>query len=636
MLSLSKEGYFNKMNYRAFSLAVLAFLAACDDSQENASESNFTPPAEIVAALPVVIQAAEPAQVKPPLTPEEAFNAAAPPDTVIDEKTHFDTTADGSVALADVSQKASAKRHNMVLDGKTIYFTARAGHLVTYDADKKNPEAAVFYTAYTRDDLPKEKRPVTFFWNGGPGSSSIWLHMGSWAPKRLKSDAPNIPESDYAKQPESFPFLDNDISLLGQSDLVFVDPPGAGYSAAIAPLKNRDLWGTDIDAKVVADFITRYNNVNGRQSSPKYLYGESYGGIRTPIVANLLQAAGTSRFEPDSSGKAPVVLSGYILNSPLVDYTSNCHMRNTFGTAAEKAKYWSCAGFIPSYAMTADYFHKSIRKNETKADFLTAMKTYTRDVYTPIFDEYIVDGYIKESEWENFQQTKPGKDFQKDLSDRFVEDQLFWDTDRRPLDLRPHFFQLRYTDEKGKNGFRTGRFDARMKVPLVNGETAYAADDYIDKAFLNQFKTYLPDFANYNAVSDYQPSNSVARGNWAWKRASQASNMPTSTPDILSALTYNPGLKLLILHGYQDIATPGFQTELDLEAVGLLDRIPVKWFEGGHMIYNDESSRPLLKKTLDQYYEGAPYDAEAAVAVQSMQQSRIVSAKRLVDAAAAN
>ncbi|KOT22357.1 serine carboxypeptidase family protein [Burkholderia mallei] len=161
---------------------------------------------------------------------QDVFARTAPADKVLDDSNIYDTTKDGSIALSKVNEDSSVKRHTITINGKVLPYVARAGHLVAYrqNGAGKKAEAAIFYTAYTRDALPKEHRPVTFLWNGGPGSASIWLHMGSWGPKRLKSDAPNM--ADPTKQPDSFPFEDNAISLLDQSDIVFVDPPGTGLS----------------------------------------------------------------------------------------------------------------------------------------------------------------------------------------------------------------------------------------------------------------------------------------------------------------------------------------------------------------------------------------------------------------------
>ncbi|MEX3630281.1 MAG: peptidase [Burkholderia sp.] len=546
---------------------------------------------------PIQSKVATPAPVPSPqitaASEQEVFDKVAPADKLLDDANIYDTRYDGSIALTKINEDSSVKRHTITIDNKVLPYVARAGHLIAYHGDGtgKKPEAAIFYTAYTRDALPKENRPVTFLWNGGPGSSSIWLHLGSWGPKRLKSDAPNM--ADPTKRPDSFPFEDNAVSLLDQSDIVFVDPPGTGYSTAIAPLTNTDLRGTDIDAQVVADFITSYINKYNRQSSPKYLYGESYGGIRTPIVANLLEQAGTSGYAPDPSGKPAKVLAGFILNSPILDYSSPCD-----STRGET----SCAGFIPSYAMAADYFKKSSKRGaQSQEQYLAELRTLARKTFQPIYDSYFKHGKPTEA-WNSFASSAQGQTVINTLADYtgIPASSL----QGRNFNMGPASFQSQLV-----SGYQLGRYDARMKVPNGNG---FDADDYIDVAFLNQLKTYFPDFVNYKSRSRYKASGETTYP-WKWQRAGSDSDNPESITDIQAVLTANPDAKLLILHGYEDIATPGFQTELELEGVHLGDRIPVKWFEGGHMIYNTESSRAPLKQVIGDYFQSPARIANGAL-----------------------
>lgn len=509
----------------------------------------------------------------------QAKAPAAEPDRVVNDPTLYNTGPDGQVNLAQVNETSSLKHHSMAIDGKLVRFTAGAGHLVVSGADGK-PEAAFFYTAYTMDGAPKNTRPVTFLWNGGPGSASIWLHMGSWAPKRLKSDAPNI--ISYGTQPESFPLVDNEITLLKQSDLVFVDPPGTGYTAAIAPHKNRDFWGVDVDGQVVADFITRYINQANRQSSPKYLYGESYGGIRTPIVAKLLERQGTSRYAPDPTGKPPVILTGVILNSPILDYATNCEMVGDV----------SCAGYLPSYAMMANFFNKSpARGSQTIEQYLESLRQFTSVRYAPV--EAMTAATRKK-----FLDTQKGWALLNDLVARAALDTLTWS---RAFKQLPGDYR-----EELMPGFDLGRYDGRMKVPAGN---SYAPDDYINVAFLNQFKQLMPYYVNYRSASAYE---SLGNAIYYWDWNHNGTTDPNSLADIQVALTYDPGLKWLVMHGYEDNATPGYQTELDLIGVDLAGRVPVKWFEGGHMTYNTEASRPALEAVISDFYAAPPFGSDAA------------------------
>lgn len=589
------------MQNRSLSRAVItAFtvvaLTACGGG--SGGSPSFTPIAGVFgtgATAPPPTPAPTPAEAE---SEAAVFARVAPADKVLDDPNAYDTTSSGSIDLSAVNEDTSVKQHTITINGQVLPYVARAGHLVAYrnvtPTRKSGAEAAIFYTSYTRDGLPKENRPVTFLWNGGPGSASIWLHMGSWGPKRLKSDAPNMP--DPTKQPESFPFEDNAISLLDKSDIVFVDPPGTGLSTAIAPLKNKDLWGTDIDAQVVADFITAYINKYNRQSSPKYLYGESYGGIRTPIVANLLEQAGTSHYIADLSGKPSKVLAGFILNSPLVNYNTSCEM--TRGRS-------SCEGYIPSYAMVSDYLKKSTKRGaKTQDQYLAELRTFARttfkDTLTTYFDP---SDYTKPKDaaaWNTYVGSAQGKAVLEQMEAYTGISADYWGGTH--FNFIPNYFESVLI-----SGAKLGRYDGRMMVP--NG-TAFGADDYINVAFLNQLKTYFPDFVNYKFKGAYEPLNRQTIGSWKWARIdSDVGSRPQSITDIQAVLTFNPDSKILILHGYEDIATSGFQTELDLEGAGLSSRIPVKWFEGGHMIYNTESSRAPLKQTLDDYYALPAQDA---------------------------
>lgn len=625
---------------------VLAALTACGGGDGSVS---ITPMVTTVDTA--VTQPAPPSASAEEESEAAAFARLAPADKVLEDSNIYDTTKGGSIALKAVSEDSSVKRHTIVVNGESVPYTARAGHLVAYGTESnavagsaladgvatstRKPQAAIFYTSYTRDGLPKENRPITFLWNGGPGSASIWLHMGSWGPKRLKSDAPNMP--DRTVQPTSFPFVDNDISLLNQTDIVFVDPPGTGYSTAIAPFTNGDLWGTDIDAQVVADFITAYINKYSRQSSPKYLYGESYGGIRTPIVANLLEQAGTSHYASDPSGKPAKVLTGFILNSPLINYNSNCNMTGVFkpsvGTVLPEGT--SCAGYIPSYAMVADYFGKSKKRGaKTQEQYLEELRKYAKTTYSTIlrtsaaFDQKTLKPNANYPIWARSDEgrkalgeltdyigldlTAEGKIFERGAWYGFDN---YWENIH--ANLLPSKVQFYFLKDPNQV---LGRYDARMYVPLTNN---FAADSYIDVAFLNQAKSYFPDFVNYKTSSVYQPLNNepLLNGadfspNWKFHRDGTNFYLPQSITDLQAVLTANPESKIMILHGYEDIATPGFQTELDLEGASLQDRIPVKWFEGGHMTYNTESSRAPLSKVINDFYLNPARDS-AGTHVQS-------------------
>ncbi|RCW86367.1 S10 family serine carboxypeptidase-like protein [Phyllobacterium bourgognense] len=568
---------------------------------------------------------------------EDAYKLYAVEDEAITDTNPYGAATYGSVTFDKVDESPSVKRHSMQLGDKTVWFTAKAGHLVAYAQKDKNnpdakrdPQAAVFYMSYTRDDLPKEGRPVTFFFNGGPGESSIWLHLGAWAPWRLKVDQPNVPADAKSGPPKSYPFVENPETLLDKTDLVFVDPIGAGYSQAISSdVKkhiNKDFWGVDADAKVMRDFITRYINVNKRQSSPKYLYGESYGGgIRVPVLAKLLIDAGTTNFDDDKSGKPPVVLTGSTLHSPILDYGSNC---STGGGS-------SCAGYIPTYVLTSDFFGKSTGHDKTRpyTKFVEQLRSFTREEYTPAITEYLK--VERGAQWTTYTQT-----FLDEMS------RLTGITATRLSDSKgnvtnyaniwrqwptvtvgkcePDRKQQEGYMNALKPGFSYNLYDTRM---VLESSVPYDFEYSEDDAFKARMATFVPEYLNYKNSAEYIASpnltnKDLSKGwDWGTNRGGVEKKKTSSLSDLALAINGAPGLKLIVTHGYFDAATPFFQTELDLDVVvnvhgadvKLSDRIPVHNFEGGHMIYYVEKARPALKRTMDNFYDAPPYTPPATV-----------------------
>src|SRR5579859_3039573 len=193
-----------------------------------------------------------------------------------------DTTVYGNGpndSVTDATENAAITHHSTTLGGREVAYTATAGHLVTVDPSSSRPAAKVFFVAFTEDRPDTADRPVTFFYNGGPGSSSVYLLLGSFAPMRIRTAMPSFtPPAPYTIEP-------NPDTLLDRSDLVFINPVGTGYSAAIAPNLNRDFWGVDQDARSLVAFIKRFLTSYDRWDSPKFLFGESYGTARSCVLA---------------------------------------------------------------------------------------------------------------------------------------------------------------------------------------------------------------------------------------------------------------------------------------------------------------------------------------------------------------
>ncbi|MBV8934317.1 MAG: peptidase S1, partial [Alphaproteobacteria bacterium] len=206
---------------------------------------------------------------------ENAESRQSPTDQPLLDTTPYGAGKDDSVI--DATEAVAVTRHSVTIADKALTYTARAGHLVTVDEISAKPVAKIFYVAFTLDDAEPSTRPVTFFYNGGPGSSSVFLLLGSFGPRRIQTSMPQF------TPPAPYTLVDNPDSLLDRSDLVFIDPVGTGYSAAIAPRRNGDFWGVDQDAGSIRQFVKRYLTRYNRWNSPKFLFGESYGTPRTCV-----------------------------------------------------------------------------------------------------------------------------------------------------------------------------------------------------------------------------------------------------------------------------------------------------------------------------------------------------------------
>src|SRR5579863_8229880 len=239
-------------------------------------------------------------------------------------------------SVSDTSENAAVTHHTATIAGATIAYTAKAGHLVTVDQYSAQPAAKIFYVSFTADAAGPAPRPVTFFYNGGPGSSSVFLLLGSFGPRRIKTSMPDF------TPPAPYELLDNADSLIDRSDLVFINPVGTGYSAAIAPGKNRDFWGVDEDARSIKQFIKRYLTAYGRWNSPKFLFGESYGTPRTCVLTWLLHEDG-------------VDLNGIVLQSSILDYSQPSISVGIFPTFAADALFHGKAKVHPPPTDLATY-----------------------------------------------------------------------------------------------------------------------------------------------------------------------------------------------------------------------------------------------------------------------------------------
>ena len=460
----------------------------------------------------------------------------------------------GTASLTGAIEAAATVQTSITLDGRKFDYGVKTGHLTATDLSTGLPAASFFYVAYTAGAQPAAQRPVTFFYNGGPGSASLWLHLGAFGPRRLATAFPSTTPPATPMQ-----LVDNQETLLDHSDLVFVDAIGTGYSQAVAPRTNAQFWGVDQDAGAFRDFVRRYLAANGRQTSPLYLFGESYGGPRTAVLANLLESAG-------------VRVAGVMLQSPAMNYNSNCGVFNP--------GQLSCEGYIPSYTAVSAY-HKD---GSLPADFssvLNSARAFAASSYRSEVGPFLASG------------VPPTDATVAQLFSFTGLPALTW---RQDFSMVPGAYRARLL-----TGQMIGRYDARVKAPngtalTVDGDPSLTV---VNGAFVNTIRNYLEAELRYTATTPYLSFNSVIN---TWNFTHDGKALPDTIPDLAAALTLNPAMKVMAISGYHDLATPFYQTELDMARLGGGSNIEIRNYNSGHMSYLDDNVRRLQKVDLRAFY----------------------------------
>lgn len=480
--------------------------------------------------------------------------SAPPPPTFVDPVLY--STAP-TASLPSAAEITAVTHHQLAINGGTLNYTATAGHLTARGLTTGTAEASFFYVAYTLDGADAATRPVTFFYNGGPGSSTVWLHLGSYAPKRLVTGDP------ATNAPTPFPLVDNAESLIDVSDLVFVDAVGTGLSEAIAPNVNQTFWSVDADAAVFRDFVMAYVAANNRGGSPKFLFGESYGTTRSAVLANMLESAGVS-------------LNGVVLQSSILNYNSNCGVLLRV----------SCAGYLPSYGATGAWYGLD-SPNPSPAQlpaFIAQMRTLAASQYDPAVIAFLTMA------------TPPPASLLTQLSSTTGMSLAGWQT---RFNLGPGFYQANLIP-----GMLTGLYDARVSAPLGSALASEGdpSSTLINASFAVGIASYLNSGLQYTNPSSYVLSSNAIRS-WNYSHDGQA--LPDTIPDLAAAMAHNPKLKVLSVNGYHDLVTPFFETERDLARLGPSLNVQLGFYPGGHMTYLDDGSRALEKADLAQFYQSA-------------------------------
>jgi len=464
------------------------------------------------------------------------------------------------LSFAAQAQDASASeprtyesRGQVNIDGQRIRYSVTAGE--TYLEDNEgNPVASIFSTAYIADGMTDPRtRPVAFVFNGGPGSASLWLHMGVFGPQRLA-----LPDAlDDGAAP--FDIVENVHSILDVADLVFVDPVGTGWSRTLGEGQTSDYWGVTEDAESLATFIRQWLADHQRWNSPKYLLGESYGTLRIGALLNELEG-----------GYTDVAINGVALISTVVDF------RYDDTSPGNDVGY---VGLMPGFAATAWYHGKvdQSRWNGNLEAFLADAREFAIEEYMPA----LLYGVMLD-------ETRRAR-IVAELSDYIGLSEQFIDRANLRISLQRFQRELR-RDE----GLSVGRLDSRFTGLEVDGVGEGPETDPsfygIDASFTASMLDYFTRTLGVD-ISDYYSTIGGVRG-WNWNTGSSGNNNYINVgPWISRAMRQNSDLEVLVAQGYYDLATPFFAAELMFNQPGFVqDRVTFTYYEAGHMMYIHEPS----------------------------------------------
>lgn len=471
-------------------------------------------------------------------------------------------------------EKASVTQHVWSAGGRSLHYTATAGNLLIRDENDK-ANGSIFYVAYTEDGAPVKERPITFLYNGGPGSATIWLHMGSLGPVRVITSSPE------ATPAAPFRWVANESSLLDKSDLVFIDAPLTGFSRAVGKGTAKDFAGTDKDVQAFEKFIVRYITVNQRWGSPKFLFGESYGTPRSAALVAQLQNDG-------------VEFNGVTLLSSILNYGVRTPGYDT-----------EAVGYFPSYAAIG-YFHKKVQAKGSMAEWVEEARKFARGPYLSALQQ---GDRLPAAEFDSI--AAQVAHF-TGLSVAYVKES--------GLRIQPTRFRKELLRGDAEI---LGRYDARFEgfdVDSAGENPGYdPSDTGISGAYVGAFHDYIQSELKYMSSEPYYLQGPGINTNWdfhhrasgtpygAGARGEQV--MPDTAVDLADAMRKNPHLKVFSANGYFDLATPFFATEFDLSHMMLPG--PVKgnlefgYYPAGHMVYLNVEALKMLHVDMDKFYDEA-------------------------------
>jgi len=529
--------------------------------------------------LPVAMRADDDKGAAKSVAAEKTTEAAPPADsttegTVVAGAQHVAYTAVAGIITVGATDTQDAQ---LGMDGKPL-----PGSQLSLSAPKDPadapPLAHMFYVAYFKKDSKAEDRPVTFFYNGGPGSSTMWLHMGSLGPKYVETAGDtHLPGPPYK-------LVDNPDSLLDVSDEVFVDMPGTGFGRLAGKDAGKAFWGVDQDAEAFARFIARFLTKYSRWNSPKFLFGESYGTTRSAVLANVLE----NEKNVDLNG---VMLLGEILNFPTGIGVGGG--RPGMDLPFELA--------LPTYAATAWYHKKLSPQPPELGPFLKQVEDFALGEYMHALAEgNDLSGAEKQSVAEKLH----------DYTGLPVAYLI-----KANLRVNGGEFEKTFEDDEDMT---TGRYDTRFLGPTIDPLSQGADYDpqsaAISSAYVSLVNLYLRQDLKYGANQTYLPSALFDGVRWDMSREGRRGGFSTASglnvsSDLADAMKTNPHLKVMVNDGYYDMATPFFAAEYEEKHLpipqSLTGNIEYDWYESGHMAYVRDECRKQLHDRVAAFIKGA-------------------------------
>lgn len=467
----------------------------------------------------------------------------------------------------------STTRQQVQINGQNIDLTVQAGTMQLRDETNK-PIALFGHISYTKAGKTagaSSERPIVFAYNGGPGSSSFWLHMGVLGPKRIVVNDPEFTKA------APYQLTNNEYSILDVADLVMIDPVGTGLSVPIGDAEFKDFWGVDQDARSIRLFITQYLKKHGRLNSPKYLLGESYGTFRNAVVMRELFDHG-------------IALNGVIMVSAVFD------LRTLLFPPNDDMPYLV---HFPTYAATSWYHNKITRPSGSLEDFLKEVRTFTEEEYAPAL----------------FKGDRISESDKKDMASKLhqytgISEQYWLRSDLRVTNRE--YFQELMRDEGKVVGRLDSRFTGLSDDPLAQGASYDPQSAALSPAYITGFLHYLHTDLGVSPEHEYMVSAGRRDGfKWDWRHEGNISwgtiGAINSGIDMAKTLRRDPNMKVLILNGYYDLATVFYGVEHSIDHLGLApqekERIIMEYYEAGHMMYTHKPSLEKFKKDVADFIQ---------------------------------